>query len=154
MNGTLESILGWFKTAKPNPKPRDICTQLGAHFEEVVEMAEACNNSADEMKALSQFYYSHFYAADNLAWIDRRALLDALCDQIVTAIGVGYMFDLDILGALAEVDTSNWSKFEDGAPLLNEHGKIIKGRNYQAPQLDKFVCNPIALMVEGVPHDR
>lgn len=159
MNNTLESILGWFKTAKPNPSLRDICAQLGAHFEEISEMFEACNHEPNESRELSSFYYEHPPAADNLAWVDRKALLDSLCDQIVTAIGVGYMFNLDILGALAEVDASNWSKFENGAPLFNENGKIIKGRNYQAPQLDKFVrssgaYNPVALMAEGVPHDR
>lgn len=43
--------------------------------------------------------------------MDKKALLDALCDQIVTALGVGYMMGFDMEGALAEVNRSNYTKF-------------------------------------------
>lgn len=139
MNGTLNSILNWFKTAKPEPTLRDKCTQLGAHFEEVSEMLRACNNVYDDIVHTSKLYYSDYYSADDIACVDREELLDSLCDQIVTAIGVGHMFGMDILGALVEVDASNWSKFEDGKPLFDSKGKITKGRNYRAPELRKFM---------------
>lgn len=71
--------------------------------------------------------------------INQIELLDALCDQIVTAIGVAHMFGFDIQGALQEVANSNDSKFEDGKPVFNEHGKIAKGKNYFKPELAKFI---------------
>ena len=71
--------------------------------------------------------------------IDRQELLDSLADQIVTAVGVARMFELDIVGALKEVNASNYSKFVDGKPLFDENGKIKKGPNYFKPDLSKFV---------------
>ena len=35
---TLHSISAWFNTATPKPTDKDICVQLGCHFEEVSEM--------------------------------------------------------------------------------------------------------------------
>lgn len=46
----------------------------------------------------------------------------------------------DMSGALKEVNLSNWSKFdENGNPIFNENGKIVKGENYFKPDLAKFV---------------
>ncbi|SSX60346.1 nucleoside triphosphate pyrophosphohydrolase family protein [Actinobacillus lignieresii] len=70
---------------------------------------------------------------------DKVELLDALCDQIVTAIGVAHMFGMNIQGALQEVANSNDSKFEDGKPVFNEQGKIAKGKHYFKPNLERFV---------------
>jgi predicted HAD superfamily Cof-like phosphohydrolase len=70
--------------------------------------------------------------------VDRQELLDALCDQIVTAVGVAHMFGMDIESALNEVNASNWSKFVDGNPVFNEHGKIAKGPGYFEPKIAEF----------------
>ena len=80
--------------------------------------------------------YENGFALSNGGKIE---LIDALCDQIVTAIGVAHMFGMDIQGALQEVANSNDSKFEDGRPVFNEHGKIAKGKNYFKPELAKFI---------------
>ena len=69
----------------------------------------------------------------------RCELLDALVDQIVTAVGVGHMMGMDVLGALEEINRSNFSKFEDGKPVFDENGKITKGKDYVKPNLEKFV---------------
>lgn len=145
----IDKIINWFKAAKPNPTEKDKATQIGAHFEEVSEMMWAlhCNNIANKTHELSEeFYISGAIDEDILGnfiilpeeWeID---LLDSLCDQIVTAIGVGYMMGFDMVGALQEVNLSNWSKFdENGNPIFNENGKIVKGENYFKPDLAKFL---------------
>lgn len=144
---TLESIKEWFKAAKPNPTEKDKSTQIGAHFEEVSEMMQALSCNSAQAEQISQ----EFYVCDA---IDKNSdgkfvelpenweidLLDSLCDQIVTAIGVGYMMGFDMDGALQEVNLSNWSKFdENGNPIFNENGKIVKGENYFKPDLAKFV---------------
>ena len=142
----IEKIINWFKAAKPNPTEKDKATQIGAHFEEVSEMMQAllCN-STQAHQISEEFYASSSIHKD----IDGEViafpenweidLLDSLCDQIVTAIGVGYMMGFDMVGALQEVNLSNWSKFdENGDPIFNEHGKIVKGENYFKPDLAKF----------------
>lgn len=75
---------------------------------------------------------------------DRVALLDALCDQIVTAIGIGVMLGFDMEKALAEVNRSNYTKFKpyDGGylPYIQPDGKIGKNPNtYKEPQLEQFI---------------
>lgn len=143
----IEKIINWFKAAKPNPTEKDKATQIGAHFEEVSEMMRALSCNSVQAEQISQ----EFYASDAIDKdIDGRdvalpenwqiELLDALCDQIVTAIGVGYMMGFDMVGALQEVNLSNWSKFdENGNPIFNENGKIVKGENYFKPDLAKFL---------------
>ena len=75
----------------------------------------------------------------DLTQIDRIVLLNALCDQIVTAVGTAHMLGMDIHGALAEVAASNDSKFgEDGHPIFNQEQKIVKGPNYRAPDLSRY----------------
>lgn len=142
----LKHIEKWFKAAKPNPTEKDKATQIGAHFEEVSEMMESLSCNPVQVHQISQ----EFYASDAInkdidgsvvvfpeSWqID---LLDSLCDQIVTAVGVGYMMGFDIAAALIEVNASNWSKFEDGEPIFDENGKIAKGKDYFKPELAKYI---------------
>lgn len=143
----IEKVIDWFKAAKPHPTEKDKSTQIGAHFEEVSEMmrALACN-SAQAEQISQEFYVSNAIDKDidgigvELPENWEIDLLDSLCDQIVTAIGVGYMMGFDMVGALQEVNLSNWSKFdENGNPIFNGNGKIVKGENYFKPDLAKFV---------------
>lgn len=143
----IEKIINWFKAAKPNPTEKDKTTQIGANLEAVSEMLRAVSCDTPPVSQASQDFYAY-------PSIDRDIdgsvitlcenweidLLDSLCDQIVTAIGVGYMMGFDMVGALKEVNLSNWSKFdENGNPIFNENGKIVKGENYFKPDLAKFV---------------
>lgn len=139
-------IINWFKAAKPNPTEKDKATQIGAHFEEVSEMMQALLCNSTQVHQISE----EFYASPTIDKdIDGEAmklpenweidLLDSLCDQIVTAIGVGYMMGFDMVGALDEVNKSNWSKFKDGAPVFDENGKIAKTDGYFKPDLAKFL---------------
>ena len=69
----------------------------------------------------------------------KREVVDALADTVVTAIGVLYELTGDPIGVLAEVNRSNWSKFEGGMPVYDENGKIKKGEHYSKPDLDRFI---------------
>lgn len=42
-------------------------------------------------------------------------------------------------GALAEVNRSNWTKFVNGKPVINEQGKITKGSHYRKSNLIDFI---------------
>ena len=134
---SITDIVNWFKEAKPEPTKKDVCTQIGCHFEEVSEMNEAILGvDTWEINALA----NHFKYASKLPRdTDKTELLDALCDQIVTATGVAYMMGFDINGALKEVNASNWSKFVNGKAMTDENGKIIKGSGYFKPELGRFV---------------
>ena len=141
----IHSIKEWFKAAKPNPSNADVCTQLGCHYEEVSEMGAALydEDAARELTntalAYQRCYGEYLAVVKHLSADERVELLDSLCDQIVTAVGVAYMMGMDIEGALAEVNRSNWSKFEGGVPVFNEHGKIAKGVQYTPPELSDYI---------------
>ena len=141
----IHNIKEWFKAAKPNPSTADVCVQIGCHYEEVAEMNAVLNYDVEYMLAATaqeyQMYYSGYLGAalEELSADARVELLDALCDQIVTAVGVAYMMGMDIEGALAEVNRSNWSKFEGGVPVFNEHGKIANGVEYTPPELSDYI---------------
>ena len=140
----MKEIKEWFEKAVPNPTAENRYVQVGCHYEEFAEMAAALNDSrlSQEVAFYGNLYKNCDGVVDDLQNIDREAkveLLDALCDQIVTAVGVAHMMGFDIIGALAEVNRSNYSKFENGKPVFNKHGKIAKGVNYSAPNLEPFV---------------
>lgn len=137
----LTKTVSWFKEAKPEPTLADKTTQIGCHFEEIAEMSGALDCDNDQVKILADAYkrIGLDMSEDYLSGVDSLELLDALADQIVTAVGVAYMMGFDIIGALKEVNASNWSKFENGKAVTDENGKIIKGEGYFKPELDKFV---------------
>jgi len=54
--------------------------------------------------------------------------------------GAGHAFGIDLDKCFDEVQSSNMSKLsEDGKPIYNESGKVIKGPKYFKPDLTKFV---------------
>ena len=141
----IHSIKEWFKAAKPEPTVKDAWVQIGCHYEEVAEMADALWDE-EVLESAENAAYDYkdtedccIYSLEDLSACQRIQLLDALCDQIVTAVGVAYMMGMDIEGALAEVNRSNWSKFKGGVPVFNERGKIVKGVEYTPPELSDYI---------------
>lgn len=144
MNPTLSYVTEWFKKAKPEPTVQNIIQQTAYHFEEVAEMCEALGNqkTADALIEYKEKLLSLTAAECELLWkrTDKVGLLDALCDQVVTATGVAQYAGMDFDGALTEVSDSNWSKFDkNGNPIINADGKILKGPDYFKPELIQFV---------------
>lgn len=68
---------------------------------------------------------------------DIVAIADALTDILYVTYGAGHSFGLDLDACFEEVHTSNMSKLgPDGYPIYNEIGKVMKGPDYCAPDLD------------------
>ena len=145
----IADTVSWFKKAKPNPTAKDIYVQIGCHLEEVCEMLQALNLTvtpayrelkalSDECKQLAKDCLNKDLERVVESW-DKFALLDSLADQYVTSIGVGYMLNFDMQGAIGEVNRSNYSKFENGIPIFDKNGKIAKGVNYESPQLEPYL---------------
>lgn len=135
-----------FEFAVPKVKLDNQHVQLGCHFEEFREMLDEIEIPlySAELAILKQYIEKLADALKKDKQIsvvvkDRKSFLDAMSDQLVTGTGVGYMFGMDIIGALSEVNRSNFSKFVDGKPLFNENGKLMKGPYYSAPELTPYV---------------
>ena len=64
---------------------------------------------------------------------------DALTDLLYVVYGAGHAFGIDLDKCFAEVQRSNMSKLgEDGNPIYNENGKVMKGPNSSKPNLKQF----------------
>jgi len=84
--------------------------------EELVELTEAMNNK------------------------DLLEVADALTDILYVTYGAGHAFGINLDKCFEEVQNSNMSKLgEDGKPIYNDSGKVMKGPNYFKPDLSKFV---------------
>ena len=65
---------------------------------------------------------------------------DALTDILVVTYGGGLAFGIDLDKCFEEVQKSNMSKLgDDGKPIYNKDGKVMKGPNYFKPNLSKFI---------------
>ena len=65
---------------------------------------------------------------------------DALTDILYVTYGAGHSFGVNLDECFEEVQRSNMSKLgEDGKPIYNDSGKVMKGPNYFAPNLKKIV---------------
>ncbi len=71
---------------------------------------------------------------------DIKEVADALTDILYVTYGAGHAFGINLDKCFNEVQNSNMSKLgEDGKPIYNEKGKVMKGPNYFKPNLKKFV---------------
>ena len=84
--------------------------------EELTELTEAMNNK------------------------DLLEVADALTDILYVTYGAGHAFGINLDKCFDEVQNSNMSKLdENGKPIYNEFGKVMKGPNYFKPDLEKFI---------------
>ena len=72
---------------------------------------------------------------------DIKEVADALTDILYVTYGAGHAFGIDLDKCFEEVQNSNMSKLgEDGKPIYNEKGKVLKGPKYFKPNLKKIVA--------------
>jgi predicted HAD superfamily Cof-like phosphohydrolase len=71
---------------------------------------------------------------------DLLEVADALTDILYVTYGAGHAFGIDLDKCFEEVQNSNMSKLgEDGKPIYNESGKVMKGPKYFKPDLRKYI---------------
>ena len=69
-----------------------------------------------------------------------KEIADALTDILYVTYGAGCAYGIDLDKCFKEVQRANMSKLgEDGKPIYNDKGKVMKGPNYSAPNLKQFV---------------
>tara|TARA_Y100000590_G_scaffold263992_1_gene296560 strand:- start:2468 stop:2839 length:372 start_codon:yes stop_codon:yes gene_type:complete len=69
-----------------------------------------------------------------------KEIADALTDILYVTYGAGCAYGINLDECFKEVQRANMSKLgEDGKPIYNEKGKVMKGPNYSPPNLKKLV---------------
>ena len=77
---------------------------------------------------------------DAMSKKDLKEVADALTDILYVTYGAGHAFGINLDDCFEEVQKSNMSKLgNDGKPIYNENGKVMKGPNYFKPNLNKFL---------------
>ncbi len=72
---------------------------------------------------------------------DISEVADALTDILYVTYGAGHAFGIDLDKCFEEVQSSNMSKLgNDGKPIFDNKGKVMKGPNYFKPNLKKFIA--------------
>ena len=67
-------------------------------------------------------------------------IADALSDILYVVYGAGHSFGIDLDKCFDEVHRSNMSKLgEDGKPIYRDDGKVLKGKNFQEPNLKEVM---------------
>ena len=71
---------------------------------------------------------------------DLKETVDALTDILYVTYGAGHAFGINLDKCFDEVQQSNMSKLgDDGKPIYNDEGKVMKGPKYFKPDLSKFL---------------
>ena len=71
---------------------------------------------------------------------DLLEVADALTDILYVTYGAGHAFGINLDKCFEEVQNSNMSKLDDnGKPIFNDSGKVMKGPKYFKPNLNKFI---------------
>ncbi len=71
-----------------------------------------------------------------------QEVADALTDILYVTYGAGHAFGINLDKCFDEVQNSNMSKLDNnGKPIYNENGKVMKGPNYYKPNLMKFLSS-------------
>ena len=73
---------------------------------------------------------------------DIKEVADALTDILYVTYGARHVFGIYLDKCFEEVQNSNMSKLgEDGKPIYNEKGKVMKGPKYFKPNLKNLLLN-------------
>lgn len=143
----IERTKQWFEQAIPNPTIEQACVQIGCSYEETSELANTLGDGivssilSDNADCYKEKHQDLVFDLEVRLKSEsaRIQMLDDIVDEIVTRIGIAHNIGLDIIGALEEVNRSNFSKFENGKPVFDENGKITKGRDYTPPNLKPYI---------------
>ena len=69
-----------------------------------------------------------------------KEIADALTDILYVTYGAGHAYGIDLDKCFSEVQKSNMSKLdENGEPIYNKKGKVMKGSKYFKPNLKQFI---------------
>lgn len=138
-----------YSVSNNTPLEREILAQhLGAFAEQMKLLAQNLHNAAKTtsnsrpLLRLQLIQEELGELAKAMAESDKLETLDALVDlQYVlsgTILSLGYAPVFNV--AFEEVHRSNMSKLDDeGKPLKDAAGRILKSWNYQPPELTKFI---------------
>ena len=109
----------------------------------LIAFDQTVDKDNDQQRVLYAKLISEEFAEFLQAYFDKdnTEQLDAVCDLIWVLVGYAKSRGWDVEGAFDEVARSNMSKLDPatGKPIKREDGKVMKGAQYFAPNLEKYL---------------
>lgn len=128
----IEKVRTWQEKFEPKGLKTYDLINLRAKLvrEEMTELWEGLNNIQTGIEKNDE----------DLIQKARVETLDAIADGIYVLIGTANALGMDLDMAMFRVCQSNMSKLgEDGNPIHNEYGKVVKGPGFTMPYLEDLV---------------
>ena len=144
---TSEDLQGFEYFDEGNESIRDPNTYLNKtpldmvkHFANVYGQALGHTWVKDANKDLLRLVLLKEEYAEVLSATKAEDLLKELADLVYVTYGYAATFNWNLDEAVRRVHASNMSKLgDDGQPIYREDGKVLKGPNYQEPDLTDLV---------------
>ena len=135
--GSKEKGVEEFQTAMDQPidiefNKHQLMLRMSFIDEEVAELREEVMNAIEELTTSS-------FVSQKL----HTKIIKELCDVMYVISGFAVTFGLPIDEAFSRIHKSNMSKMVDGKPVKNEQGKVLKGPNYNPPNLNDLVAKQL-----------
>lgn len=116
--------------------PLDMVRQFATVYGQVLDHTW----TKDSNKELLRLVLIKEEYAEVLTAKEPEDMLKELADLVIVVYGYAATFGWDLDEALRRVHASNMSKLgPDGKPIYREDGKVLKGPNYEAPDLKDLV---------------
>lgn len=127
-------------TAPCTPDAKIVKLRLALILEEFTELADACVGDTiggqNLLKPLAEAMEAVKALQEADLKVDVVEVADALTDINYVTYGAGHCFGVDLDACMQEVQRANMSKLgEDGKPIYNAQGKVMKGPNYTPPDI-------------------
>ena len=116
-------------------------------FSQVEQFLVAFDQTVDKDNDAQRVLYAKLISEEFAEFLqayfekDNAEQLDAVCDLIWVLVGYAKSRGWGVEGAFDEVARSNMSKLdpETGKPIKREDGKVMKGKDYFPPELEKYL---------------
>lgn len=119
------------KTSHKYPESEEICEKLKMQLSLIQEEGNEFNEALEIWRRMSLVQQS---PASLYGY--KSEVLKELADLVYVCYQMAVFLGLDLDKALDRIHKSNLSKLDDnGQPIYNEHGKVMKGPNYKKPDL-------------------
>jgi hypothetical protein len=150
----VTALTDWFERTLPSPNYQDTHRQFSLLIEQqialLVCLQEAGNttHSRDEigfsisvLDFLSRRFSAHTAGIEvDIKALDRISVIHALCQQLVSIVGIAHALELDLEGAVQELIKSNRSCLDqDGNPLFNLQRKLVPAPGFKVPDYTSYI---------------
>lgn len=115
-----------------------------AHPDDTDELRRSCRavlHAEEHAELMDALKWANAPLAPGSERIALEGLARELADVVYVAYGTALTYGIDLDAALAEVHRANMSKLgADGRPIQREDGKVIKGPNFEPPDMTRALA--------------